>query len=160
MLLYLLRHGDALTDSALPDSERPLSELGFRQATAAAQFLKRSGASVNLIITSPLLRARQMAVPTKELFGVTETQTSECLTPFSDQRQLFSLLNATTAESILLVGHEPHLSSTIALLISGETQSRAEMKKGSCACVETKRPVDRGSGILRWLATTELMPHQ
>ncbi len=33
MLIYFLRHGDASSDSRLHDSERPLTDLGVRQAT-------------------------------------------------------------------------------------------------------------------------------
>lgn len=157
MLLYLLRHGDALNDPTLHDSERPLSDLGVQQASAAAEFLKLSGVSIGLVIASPLLRARQMATPTNVLLGVREFLTSEYLTPGSDQRQLFTLINTKNAESILLVGHEPHLSGTIALLLFGEAGARIEMKKASCACVETSLPIEQGRGVLKWLATADQM---
>jgi phosphohistidine phosphatase len=157
MLLYLLRHGDALDDPTLHDSERPLSDLGVQQASAAAEFLKRSCASIHVIMTSPLLRARQMADPAKVLLKVGEILISDYLTPGSDQRQLFSLINTKNAESILLVGHEPHLSRTIAFLLFGESGARIEMKKASCACVETPLPIERGRGVLKWLATADQM---
>ena len=157
MLLYLLRHGDALDDPTLHDSERPLSDLGVQQAAAVAEFLKRSGVSIGVIITSPLLRARQMANPTMVLLGVKEMMTSDYLTPGGDQRQLFSLINARSVESMLLVGHEPHLSTTIAFLILGEAGARIQMKKGSCACVEIPRPIAAGRGVLKWLVTADQM---
>ena len=155
MVLYLLRHGDAVDNPTLLDSERPLSTLGLQQATAAAQFLKRSRVSLDLVVASPLVRARQMAQPAKELLGVQELLTSEYLTPGSSHRQLFELLNIRKPGSALLVGHEPHLSTAIGLLTSGETTARIEMKKASCACVEIPVPIEPGCGVLKWLVTAE-----
>lgn len=98
-----------------------------------------------------------MAMHSKEILSVREFLVSEFLVPGSDQRQLFELLNSLKAESVLLVGHEPHLSATIALLIGGETSARLEMKKASCACLEIRRPIEKGRGMLKWLVTTEQM---
>ncbi|MGH2567049.1 MAG: phosphohistidine phosphatase SixA [Bacteroidota bacterium] len=157
MLLYLLRHGDAITSPTLHDSELPLSELGAQQAEAVSLFLKAAGVSLDLIVTSPLVRAQQMAAPTKNLLGIKKMITSKYLVPGSDQKQLFELLNSQRVETLLLVGHEPHLSTTIALLVSGDTSSRIEMKKASCACVEIAWPIEKGRGLLKWLVTVGQM---
>lgn len=157
MFLYLLRHGDTIENPVLHDSDRPLSERGLDQARSAAQFFQRLGISINLIIASPLLRAQQMAAPTRETLGVRQFLTSNELLPGSNHPQLFDLLNAQSAESVLLVGHEPHLSTTIALLIAAETNVRIEMKKASCACIEIAKPLLKGHGRLQWLVTAEQM---
>ncbi|HEY4613548.1 MAG TPA: phosphohistidine phosphatase SixA [Bacteroidota bacterium] len=157
MLLYFLRHGDALTSPSLHDSERPLSETGVRQSQAAAKFFKSSGAPIDLIIASPLLRAQQMAEPTRTLLNVKEFFTSEYLVPSADHRQLFDLLNERSEQSVLLVGHEPFLSEAIALLVAGEKSVHLEMKKASCACIDTVRPVEKRPGTLKWLLTVEQM---
>lgn len=157
MLLYVLRHGDAVDNPTFHDSERPLSDRGVQQARTVARFLKQIGVSLNLILASPLLRARQMAEPTRAQFGIQQVLISDSLVPGSNYQQLFDLLNAQSAESVLLVGHEPHLSSMLALLISGETSSRIEMKKASCACVAIAKPIVKGQGVLQWLATEQLM---
>ncbi len=157
MLLYLLRHGDALDNPSLHDSERPLSKLGLEQSRTAANFFKASRISFDLIVSSPLLRALQMASTIKEQLKVAQLITSEYLVPGSNHRELIELLNEQKAESILLVGHEPHLSTTIALLVFGETTPRVEMKKASCACLEVPRPIEKGRGALKWLLTAEQM---
>lgn len=157
MLLYLLRHGDAVDTPTLHDSERPLSDRGLEQAQVAGQFFQRLGISLDLIIASPLLRARQMAEPTRNLLGVRQFLTSDYLLPGSNHKQLFDLLHSQEAGSVLLVGHEPHLSTTIALLIAGETTSRIEIKKASCACVEIAGFPRKGQGTLKWLVTAEQM---
>ncbi|HWP83002.1 MAG TPA: phosphohistidine phosphatase SixA [Bacteroidota bacterium] len=157
MLLYLLRHGDAVDSATLHDSERPLTERGSEQSRTAAAFFQRSKISFGLIITSPLLRAKQMAQPAKELLAVKQTFESEYLVPGSNPNQLFDLLSNQSADSILLVGHEPHLSTTISLLICGDTSAQIEMKKASCACVEIAKPIEAGKGNLKWLITSEHM---
>jgi phosphohistidine phosphatase SixA len=98
-----------------------------------------------------------MAAPTKNSLGTVQLLQSEYLVPGSNPEQLFDLLNDQSAGSLLLVGHEPHLSATIAQLISGEETARIEMKKAGCACVEVAKPVERGRGVLKWLVTAEQM---
>ncbi|HEY5615713.1 MAG TPA: phosphohistidine phosphatase SixA [Bacteroidota bacterium] len=153
MLLYLLRHGDALDTPSLHDSERPLSDTGIRQSQVVATFLKTSGISLDLIIASPLLRAQQMAEPARDLMKVKVFLTSEYLVPYGDHRQLFDLLNERSEQSVLCVGHEPFMSTAIALLVFGETSPHVEMKKASCACIDTVRPLKKFPATLKWLVT-------
>lgn len=71
-VLYLVRHGEA--DSNRDGrfggwSPAPLTELGQRQAHAAALELRRRAPTV--LVTSDLARARQTAQPIAELLGLT-----------------------------------------------------------------------------------------
>ncbi|MFH0988779.1 MAG: phosphohistidine phosphatase SixA [bacterium] len=157
MHLYLLRHGDPISDSKLHDSERPLSALGTLQANTAGQFIQLARYPIQLIIASPLLRAQQTANVVRKVLNLADILTSEYLVPCSDQQQLFVLLNERSEEHILVTGHEPHLSSTIALLIDEQIHANLEMKKCSFACVEIPRPIGKGKGVLRWLVTVEQM---
>jgi phosphohistidine phosphatase SixA len=59
-------------------------------------------------------------------------------------------------KGVLLVGHEPHLSGTISLLLFGREQSVVEMRKCSLACVSATPPIGKGGAVLRWLLTSEL----
>jgi phosphoserine phosphatase len=62
--LYLIRHADALAlgeRGITSDEERPLSEVGERQADAAARALQSRGILFDRLFTSPLVRARQTA---------------------------------------------------------------------------------------------------
>ncbi len=151
MRIYFLRHGDAAADPSLHDSERPLTELGRRQANTVAQFFRRTSASITLIFCSPLLRAQQTAQPVREQLGVKNLVLTEYLVPGNDPRQLLEQINARQADSILLVGHEPLLSELIAMLVAGGTELRIEIKKSSVALVETTPPIRRGHGLLKWL---------
>jgi phosphohistidine phosphatase len=59
MLVFLIRHAHA--DAGEPDETRPLSARGLAEARAVAETLSRHGEPPVLVLTSPLLRARQTA---------------------------------------------------------------------------------------------------
>jgi len=70
-VLYLVRHGEAHSnrDSRFGGwSPAPLTELGHRQAVAAAAELRRRAPTV--LVASDLLRATQTAAPITELCGL------------------------------------------------------------------------------------------
>lgn len=157
MLLFLLRHGDALDSSTLHDDERPLSDLGREQVTTTARFLRSVHPSLDEIISSPLLRARQTAQALHEHFPGARRTVSEFLAPMGNPMQIFKELNRSRAQSVLLAGHEPFMSTAISHLIAGNDDTKVEMRKSSLACIPSAHPVGRGSGTLRWIVTYELM---
>src|SRR5262245_544944 len=61
--LYLIRHGvaEARGDAWPDDSKRPLTERGATRMRKAARALGRLGVSIDVILTSPLIRTRQTA---------------------------------------------------------------------------------------------------
>ena len=60
MNLYFLRHGDAEPTSAgTSDEARRLTERGKRETAAVAQAARRAGLRPEVILTSPLRRARE-----------------------------------------------------------------------------------------------------
>ena len=64
MLLYLVRHGIALDVDGRKvtcDEMRPLSSMGRERTARAARGLKRVAALPDLVLTSPLVRARETA---------------------------------------------------------------------------------------------------
>lgn len=67
-MLWLLRHADAASGS--PDSERPLTERGVRQAQAAGRALDRLGLRIDVCLTSPKARALETARIATERLGV------------------------------------------------------------------------------------------
>ncbi len=155
MLLYFLRHGDASRDSSIDDNKRPLTELGIRQATLAAAFLRRVDPGIDAVLSSPLTRADQTASIVQKKNALPPPVASEHLLNGSDQRQLFKQLELLGVQSALLVGHEPHLSETISMLLCGDREAGIEMKKCGIALVETPATIEAGSGRLRWLLSPE-----
>jgi phosphohistidine phosphatase len=124
-MLWLLRHADAASGS--PDSGRPLTERGVRQAQAAGRALERLGVPIDLCLTSPKLRALETARLATERIGV-EVREDDRLggEPFDVHDLIDGLGN------VLLVGHDPSFSLTLHDL----TGTQARMRKGGLAGIE------------------------
>jgi phosphohistidine phosphatase len=157
MLVYLLRHGDAIQTASLNDSERPLSDFGRKQATVVGKFLQKSSVQIGAIISSPLVRAVETADIVRKALDVGRSETTEYLVPGTGKTELFDFLNSMRVGSVLLVGHEPHLSQTISVLLSEREGLPIEMKKCSLACLVASEPVRNGHALLQWLLPFEQM---
>ncbi len=123
-MLWLLRHAEA--SDGLPDDERPLTDLGVRQAEAAGVALARLGARIDVCLTSPKLRAVQTAQIACEPLGVSVTVEPALSGEPFDVHDLIAGLG-----DVLLVGHDPSFSLTLHDL----TGAQARMKKGGLAAV-------------------------
>ena len=156
MLLYLLRHGDAI-EQGYDDVSRPLSPPGEEHAANAANAFISMNLSLDLILSSPLLRAKRTAEIIGNAINVTECMTTEYLVPQTSERELLRQLNECGRNSVLLVGHEPHLRAFVSLLIAGTRHANIAVKKGVLLALETSTPVQAGSGVLKWMLTSEQM---
>jgi phosphohistidine phosphatase len=156
MLLYIHRHGDA-TVQGYEDTERPLSSQGKEQSLAVASALKVLGVSLDAVISSTLERAKQAGKIIEKELEVKKFSMTQYLIPGSDHLELIKQLNELTLSQVLLVGHEPHLSALLSLLVNGKTYSHIEIKKASLALVETPIPIEKGKGALKWLMNVDLL---
>ncbi|MDP2883856.1 MAG: phosphohistidine phosphatase SixA [Ignavibacteria bacterium] len=155
MTIFLLRHGDAVDTAAVHDSDRPLSNFGQRQATAAGRYLAKTNAEIGQILCSTSLRARQTAEAIQRELPSVPVGATELLASSSDPRDIIHELQKTSFKSVLMVGHEPHLSRTLSLLLWGDPRSRIEMKKCSLACISVSDPLEEGRGVLQWLLSSD-----
>jgi phosphohistidine phosphatase len=159
MNLYLLRHGlaaDLDTSGLTKDSERPLTEKGERKLWKIADGMKALELSFDLILSSPYLRARQTAeIIAEALHARKKIEFSEALTPAGSAKKLIELLKNITPEpdNILLVGHEPHLSEFISLLVSGKSGFWVVMKKGGLCNLSVEALSYGRCAALEWLLT-------
>jgi phosphohistidine phosphatase len=156
MRVYFLRHGKA--DRSQWDGEdyaRPLTAEGEEAMRREAQALSAMDLALDVIVTSPLARARMTAGIVADQLGLGGRLVEDArLAHGFDVRRLEQLLAAHgPAESVMVVGHEPDLSSTIAELIGG---GDIVMKKGGLARVDVTAPV-AGGGQLVWLLTPPLL---
>jgi phosphohistidine phosphatase len=113
-----------------------------------------------VILSSPYARARQTAEIVAEAFKAhRKLQFSECLTPGGDFKDLVALLNRLKPQpkDVLLVGHEPHLSGFISLLISGNSRCSIAMKKGGVCKLEVQSLQPGRCATLEWLLTPRQM---
>jgi len=153
--LYLLRHAHA-GDSAKwtgPDSERPLSPKGKRQAERLGTFLAERGFAPDAIVTSPLLRARQTADLVADAIGIAVAVDDRLGGPL-DVDDINDIVERAGGTSIVLVGHDPSFSDLAAELTGTEY---LPMKKGALARIDMSLPVGSNGGVLRWLLPPELV---
>jgi phosphohistidine phosphatase len=155
MLIHFLRHGDASSNPRFHDSERPLTDHGNKQASYVGKFLLHTKTHINIILTSPLTRACETGAIVQTIIRAPRLEMSEYLVNGTHPKQLFKQITEFDVESVLLVGHEPFLSDTISLLMSGEQKTEVEMKKCSLALVEVREPIHPGTGILKQLIHVE-----
>jgi phosphohistidine phosphatase len=123
-MIWLLRHGEAA--EGRPDDDRPLTELGERQARAAGMALAKIGVRIEVCLSSPKKRALDTARLACETLGV-DVSVEERLRggPF-DPEELVGDAEA------LLVGHDPDFSAAV----HGATGAQVRMKKGGLAAID------------------------
>lgn len=124
MELILWRHADA--EDGMPDEARKLTAKGIKQATRMGKWLRRRLPEDVVVLASPARRAQQ---------------TARALTP--DFRTVLEIGTAASPEDILqacgwpgqdqtvvVVGHQPTLGETAALLLTGASEQWS-LKKGA-----------------------------
>ncbi len=162
MNLFILRHGIASDpgEDGLPknlkDAERPLSAKGKQKLWEIAEALRTMELKFNVVVSSPLLRARQTAQIVAEALELRRKLTlTDHLAPEGSPRQLLAQLQqlGPRAKNILLVGHEPYLSKLISLLIAGNDSVAVDLRKGSLAKLEVNHLGYTRCATLAWLLT-------
>jgi phosphohistidine phosphatase len=159
MEIYLIRHADAVPQGenhAQGDEERPLTTSGEAQAQTIGTGLQRKGVALQLILTSPLLRARQTVEGMlKSWTGpAPEVQICDELTPGKKPRKLARLLRDLKREPVALVGHEPDLSTWAAWII-GSKKTQLALAKAGVAHITCPNGPAKGEGTLLQLLTPD-----
>jgi phosphohistidine phosphatase len=162
MDLYIIRH--AITEplgkrNDFSDEKRVLTEEGRKRMRQAARGLRRLGVELDLILTSPLVRAVETAEIVAAALGVGKKQMRQTanLSPGASPDDLFAEIKAYAgAESVALVGHEPDLSSLTSRIIQSDGCALSiQLKKGSVCCIEVTETVPALRGELMWLLTSK-----
>jgi phosphohistidine phosphatase len=157
MELYILRHGIAEDHHSGGDAQRALTDEGRRKLRRVLERAAKAKAEPSLILSSPYVRARQTAELAAEVLGygrkIVET---DALIPEGSPEALWEEIRAHRQESaVLIAGHQPMLSSTLAWLL-GSADVQIEMKKGALARIDLDRFGPRPGGVLQWLLTARL----
>lgn len=162
MDLYVLRHGEAgkRLAAASKDSDRALTVAGTKEVEEIAVALVKLGIKPDLVATSPLARASQTAaIVTKKLNIIKDRlQDWDELKPEGSRVKLYERLARFKPEAtVMVVGHEPYLSSMVSDLVFDGQNGRIVMKKAGLArvAVISFRPKPRGE--LKWLLTPKHM---
>jgi len=160
MNLYIIRHAIAAEAGTTyaEDHLRPLTEKGRGKMHKIALGLKKElKTEIQLILTSPYLRAVETAKILRKAFnlGKNELSITEHLSPMGHGDQLINLINETYAEidNIALVGHEPSLSILASILISGGPNLSLSLKKGSVCRLSVNTLQYGRCATLEWLSS-------
>ena len=159
MELYILRHGKAQehTQSIVSDVKRQLTETGKKELECIAKAMKNLEIKVDEVISSPLIRAKQTAeitlkhVKSKKKITVIWNE----LKPEIDvAKTIKKLITLKPASSILLVGHESHLTNLIQMIISDNSNTvNISLKKGGLVHIRCNPVKTKIAGSLRSMMT-------
>jgi len=159
--IYVVRHGIAIDredPKCPPDPERYLTEEGIEKTKRVAAAVAALGASPDLLLSSPYVRAMQTA----EIFASAldyskqKIRRTDLLLPGTEPSLLFRELAKDKQSSTLFVfGHAPQLDDIIAAAL-GSKHHITSLKKAGVALIELKR-VSPPNGQLVWLATPKVL---
>lgn len=153
--LLLMRHAkSSWKDAGLRDFERPLNERGRKSAPLMGRLLRRRKTLPDLVVSSPAERARETTALVAE--------SAALRAPARFDERIYEATPATllevvaqldeTADTALLVGHNPGMEELIASL----TGAQERMPTAAVACValdvEKWSKARAGAGRLEWVA--------
>jgi len=112
MRLYIVRHANAAPPGTqgVRDDDRPLTEEGIKKMHQAAAGLLRLEYIPEIILSSPLIRARQTADILLEKLGKgIELKITAALAPNGVRGELYQSIVSyeKSQKSMMLVGHQP-----------------------------------------------------
>jgi phosphohistidine phosphatase len=159
MELLVVRHAIAedravFRKSGQEDGERPLTDDGRERFAKGARGLRRLVGAIDLLATSHLVRATETGELLADAYGGIKTVRLEELAPDAAPDALLPWLAAQRRRGVVaVVGHEPHLSSLVELLLAGRSAGFVELKKGGACLLALPKAAAAGGAELRWLLT-------
>ena len=152
MNIYLVRHTEAEKSAfGKKDYERQLTQHGEVKIKNAAEGWKSLIPSIDLIVSSPLVRAVQTAEIIKNVYNFSkDIIIDKAISPGSHTEQICEVANTYDVENIFFVGHQPDLGEHASNLISSEG-ALIEFKKGTIAKISFSGKAKLSRGILEFL---------
>jgi len=137
--IYLVRHGDAVPEEeAGSDRDRWLSAKGREAARVLGRLLREQAITPDAILASPLPRAVQTAELLASAIDFLDPIVSlRCLEPSAHPRVAANEVRARGA-SIVIVGHEPSISSLGAFLLG--RPAFPPFRTAQCCAIEHGKP--------------------
>lgn len=116
--LVLLRHAKSAWPEGTADTERPLAERGGRDAPRAGKWLRAHVPGIDLVVCSPVLRARQTwELVAPQLEPLPEIRLDERVYGASAETLLGVIRELPQqASTVLVIGHNPELEELVELL--------------------------------------------
>lgn len=151
--LLLLRHGIAEDRRSVSnDAQRALTDAGRERTAQVLERLLALELQCDLVLSSPLVRARQTAELAVSAGLAPELELAASLAPLADplpllERWLGPLSPRPGWRRLALVGHEPDLSTLAALLIGvpmAQAPTALRLKKAGVALLQWPAPPQAG----------------
>jgi phosphohistidine phosphatase len=158
--LFLVRHAIAAErgPNYPDDRERPLTSDGIARFKASLEGLKNLDVKIDLVLTSPLVRASHTAdLLAAGIGGKPRVEPLDALAPDGRMTQVLDAIAkfAKRSKHMALVGHEPALGELAARLL--RAKGTIEFKKGAVCCLELDGAMPAGPGMLRWLLPSRVL---
>ena len=157
--LYLIRHGIAAErgDAWPDDNKRPLTDDGVKSLRKIAKGLVEIGVGFDVILTSPLVRAKLTAeLIASELKPDPPVTVTDALSPGASYSSVLDELGKhARRRRIALVGHEPGMGALAARLMG--SRHALEFKTGAVALIDVAALPPTGAGSLAWFLTPKLL---
>lgn len=135
--LILWRHADAeLCAVGQTDMARALTSKGVKQSRAMAVWLKKHLPKNTVVVVSPALRALQTAEALNHQVNI-----EDALQPETSVAAVLRYLHQHTADTMLLVGHQPWLGELIATMLDAG-DGPISVKKGAVWWLRLRQPGD------------------
>jgi phosphohistidine phosphatase len=150
MELILWRHADA--ENGSHDSERNLTAKGVKQAARMAKWLRARLPENAVVLASPAKRAQQTA---RALVSDYKT-VMEIGTSASAKDVLLACGWPGNERTVVVVGHQPTLGETAALLLTGAKQQWS-LKKGAVVWIARRAETADASALLRAAISPDLL---
>jgi len=156
--LLLVRHAAAVPSGTpgIADDDRPLTPKGRAKFEKAARGLARVAPRPDVLLTSPLPRARATAEIAADAFGRVEPTVEPALAEGGVAGILSAIARHAKAETVGAVGHEPTLSAVLAKLLGAHGSAGLEFKKGGAALVDLPRG-PMGEARLVWFLRPRIL---
>lgn len=153
MDLLLWRHAEA--EDGIPDAKRKLTSRGEKQARQMAAWIRQHAPNDLRVIASPAVRCQQTA----QALGL-PFETDKRLSTDGDVTHLLASAGwpdggSGKSRTVLVIGHQPTLGRTAALLLSG-TEANWTIKKGALWWFSNRTRRGETQTVLRYVATEEL----
>lgn len=161
MKIIIFRHGLAMERSVaikcgIDDSQRPLVQKGKEQTRKMIGKIKKMIPEHTVLLSSSLLRALETAQILRDEVGFEAHSEISELSPEAPPQALAKWLNHSVprAECVLIVGHEPQLTSFASWCLTGRSESFIDLQKSGVIVMETESFENLGpaTAVLSWLS--------
>jgi phosphohistidine phosphatase len=161
MKLILIRHASAEDRDPQrwpDDAQRPLTQRGMRRFRESAHGLATLEPEIDVLISSPFVRAHQTATILESEIGYPAPRLEPHLAAGSPTAGAVALLSREQRlHTVALVGHEPDLSLLLGALIGVGAAPAVDWRRGGAALVEFEQELRPAAGWLRWFITPRIL---